>query len=57
MRAAVPPAHEAPLRVADVQLDASGPADVLLRTTATGICHSGLHEIEGAVARSVIVFD
>lgn len=47
MRAAV--LHEIPgkLQIEDVDIDAPGPREVLIRTSAAGLCHSDLHFIEG----------
>ena len=47
MRAAVMRANKAPLELEDVGIDEPGPGEVLLRTVASGICHSDLHVIEG----------
>ena len=38
-----------PLGVEEVQIDNPGPHEVLVRTAASGICHSDLHVIEGAL--------
>jgi len=47
VKAAVMRANRAPLAIEDVRIDDPGPGEVLLRTVATGICHSDLHVIEG----------
>ena len=47
MRAAVMRGNQAPLELEDVRIDDPGPGEVLLRTVASGICHSDLHVIEG----------
>src|SRR6185295_15973540 len=39
----------APLAIEEIQLDAPGPREVVVRTAATGVCHSDLHVIEGAL--------
>jgi S-(hydroxymethyl)glutathione dehydrogenase/alcohol dehydrogenase len=49
MKAAVMRAWKAPLEIEDVDVDAPGPREVLVRTVATGVCHSDLHVIEGAL--------
>jgi S-(hydroxymethyl)glutathione dehydrogenase/alcohol dehydrogenase len=49
MQAAVMRANHAPLSLEEVQLDAPGPGEVLVRTVASGICHSDLHVIEGGL--------
>jgi len=49
MQAAIMRAHDAPLDVADVRLDDPGPGEVLVKTAASGICHSDLHVIEGSL--------
>jgi Zn-dependent alcohol dehydrogenase len=43
MKAAVMRAWKAPLEIEDVELDDPGPREVLVRTVATGVCHSDLH--------------
>ena len=47
MKAAV--LHEIPgkLQIEDIQIDSPGPREVLITTTAAGLCHSDLHFIEG----------
>jgi len=47
MKAAV--LHEIPgkLQIEDIQIDKPGPREVLITTTAAGLCHSDLHFIEG----------
>jgi S-(hydroxymethyl)glutathione dehydrogenase / alcohol dehydrogenase len=47
MKAAV--LHELPgtLSVEEVQIDAPGPGEVLIKTVAAGVCHSDLHFLEG----------
>jgi S-(hydroxymethyl)glutathione dehydrogenase/alcohol dehydrogenase len=47
MKAAVLREVNTPLQIEDVQLDSVGPREVLIRTGATGVCHSDLHFIEG----------
>jgi S-(hydroxymethyl)glutathione dehydrogenase/alcohol dehydrogenase len=47
MKAAVMRANKAPLELEDIQIDDPGPGEVLLKTSASGICHSDLHVIEG----------
>ena len=49
MRAAVMRANHAPLQIEEVHIDAPGPGEVLVRTAASGICHSDLHVVEGAL--------
>jgi S-(hydroxymethyl)glutathione dehydrogenase/alcohol dehydrogenase len=41
--------YKAPLEFEDVQIDSPGPGEVLVKTVASGICHSDLHVIEGAL--------
>jgi S-(hydroxymethyl)glutathione dehydrogenase/alcohol dehydrogenase len=36
-----------PLQIEDVQISKPGPREVLIRTSAVGLCHSDLHFIEG----------
>jgi len=47
VRAAVMRANKAPLELEEVRIDDPGPGEVLVRTAASGICHSDLHVIEG----------
>jgi len=47
VKAAVMRANKAPLEIEDVRIDEPGPGEVVLRTVASGICHSDLHVIEG----------
>ncbi len=47
MKAAVMRANNAPLELEDIQIDDAGPGEVLLKSAASGICHSDLHVIEG----------
>ena len=47
MKAAVLREVDRPLEVEEVQIDRPGPREVLVRTGATGVCHSDLHYVEG----------
>ena len=47
MKAAVLREVNVPLEVEEVQVDAPGPREVLVRTGASGVCHSDLHYVEG----------
>jgi S-(hydroxymethyl)glutathione dehydrogenase/alcohol dehydrogenase len=49
MKAAVMRAIGAPLRIEEIDVDAPGPREVLVRTVATGVCHSDLHVLEGSL--------
>ena len=49
MKAAVMRANNAPLEIEDINIDDPGPGEVLLKTKASGICHSDLHVIEGGL--------
>ncbi len=49
MKAAVMRANDAPLEIEEVGIDDPGPGEVLLKTAASGICHSDLHVIEGSL--------
>jgi S-(hydroxymethyl)glutathione dehydrogenase/alcohol dehydrogenase len=42
-------ANNAPLEIEDVQIDDPGPGEILLKTAASGICHSDLTVIEGGL--------
>ena len=48
MQAAVLREVNLPLEVEEVQVDAPGPREVLVRTGASGVCHSDLHYVEGS---------
>ena len=48
MKAAVLRTVGQPLSIEDVQIGLPGPREVLIRTAATGVCHSDLHFIEGS---------
>ncbi len=48
MKAAVFREVDVPLEVEDVRVDSPGPREVLIRTGATGVCHSDLHFLEGS---------
>ena len=50
MKAAVLREVDRPLEVEEVQVDNPGPREVLIRTGATGVCHSDLHFVEGKYA-------
>ena len=47
MKAAVLREINRPLEVEEIQTDTPGPREVLVRTGATGVCHSDLHFVEG----------
>jgi S-(hydroxymethyl)glutathione dehydrogenase/alcohol dehydrogenase len=49
MKAAVMRATGAALAIEDVRIDDPGPGEVLVKTAASGICHSDLHVIEGSL--------
>ena len=49
MKAAVMRANNAPLEIEDINIDDPGPGEVLVKTVASGICHSDLHVIEGGI--------
>ena len=49
MKAAVMRAYNAPLELEEVQIDDPGPGEVLVKTAASGICHSDLTVIEGGL--------
>jgi S-(hydroxymethyl)glutathione dehydrogenase/alcohol dehydrogenase len=42
-------ANNAPLELEDIEIDDPGPGEVLLKTAASGICHSDLTVIEGGL--------
>jgi len=49
MKAAVMRAQNAPLEIEELNIDNPGPGEVLVKTKASGICHSDLHVIEGGL--------
>jgi S-(hydroxymethyl)glutathione dehydrogenase / alcohol dehydrogenase len=49
MKAAVMRANDAPLELEEVRIDDPGPREVLVKTAASGICHSDLTVIEGGL--------
>jgi S-(hydroxymethyl)glutathione dehydrogenase/alcohol dehydrogenase len=49
MKAAVMRAIGEPLRIEDIQIDGPGLHEALVRTAATGVCHSDLHVLEGSL--------
>jgi len=49
MKAAVMRAQNAPLELEELNIDDPGPGEVLVKTAASGICHSDLHVIEGGL--------
>jgi S-(hydroxymethyl)glutathione dehydrogenase/alcohol dehydrogenase len=49
MKAAVMRALHAPLEIEDISISKPGPHEVLVRTAATGVCHSDLHVLEGSL--------
>jgi len=49
MKAAVLRERNEALAIEDVEIDGPGPGEVLVRTVASGVCHSDLHVIEGGL--------
>jgi S-(hydroxymethyl)glutathione dehydrogenase/alcohol dehydrogenase len=49
MKAAVMRALKAPLVIEEIQIGRPAPREVLVRMVATGVCHSDLHVLEGAL--------
>jgi S-(hydroxymethyl)glutathione dehydrogenase/alcohol dehydrogenase len=47
IEAAVFRAPEQPLTIEEIQIDEPGPREVLIRTVASGVCHSDLHYVHG----------
>ena len=47
MKAAVLREVDRPLEVEEIQIDNPGPHEVVVRTMASGVCHSDLHFVEG----------
>lgn len=52
MKAAVMRALRTPLTIEEIQISKPGPREVLVRTVATGVCHSDLHVVEGESSSS-----
>jgi len=53
MKAAVMRAVREPLGIEEIQLGTPGPHEVIVRTAATGVCHSDLHVLEGSLPNPV----
>src|SRR5438093_10709971 len=49
MRAAVFREQGTPISIEDVELDAPGPKELVVRTVAAGVCHSDLSVIDGTI--------
>lgn len=49
MKAAVMRENHKPLVIEEIQIDKPGPREVLVRTVASGVCHSDLHVVEGGL--------
>ncbi len=49
MKAAVMRANNAPFEIEDVEIDRPGEGEILLRTAASGICHSDLTVLKGGL--------
>jgi len=49
MKAAVMRANNAPVEIEDVRIDDPGPGEVLVKTVASGVCHSDLTTLEGGL--------
>ena len=49
MKAAVMRELNKPLTIEEIQIDKPGPNELLVRTAASGICHSDLHVLEGGI--------
>ena len=49
MQAAVMRAYNEPLSIEDIAVDDPGPGEVLVKTAASGICHSDLHVVEAGL--------
>ena len=53
MKAAMFRAIDTPLTIEDVEIDQPGAHEVLVRTVASGVCHSDLHCLHGALPAKV----
>ncbi|MEM7410865.1 MAG: Zn-dependent alcohol dehydrogenase [Myxococcota bacterium] len=49
MKAAVMRVNNEPLSIEDLVVDEPAPGEVLVKTAASGICHSDLHMVEGGI--------
>src|SRR5258705_6552169 len=49
MKAAIFRELERPLSIEEVEIDRPGPHEVLIRTVASGVCHSDLHCLHGTL--------
>ena len=49
MKAAVMRATNEPLTLEELRIDAPAPGEVLVKTAASGVCHSDLHMMEGSI--------
>jgi S-(hydroxymethyl)glutathione dehydrogenase/alcohol dehydrogenase len=47
MKAAVFHGAQQPLTIEQVEIDAPGPREIVVRTVASGVCHSDLHFVDG----------
>ena len=54
MKAAIFLGPHQPLTIEDVQIDKPMEHEVLVRTVASGVCHSDLHFIDGLDRKSVV---
>jgi S-(hydroxymethyl)glutathione dehydrogenase/alcohol dehydrogenase len=54
VKAAVLNARKQPLDIEDIQIDKPAPREVLLRTAASGVCHSDLHLIHAGVGAPIV---
>ena len=55
MRAAIMHESGSPLVIEEVEIDAPGPGEVLVRVQASGLCHSDLHVLQGKLSNPVPV--
>jgi len=54
VKAAVLNARKEPLEIEDIQIDKPGPREVLVRTAASGVCHSDLHLINAGMGAPIV---
>ena len=55
MKAAMLHEVNRPLQIEDVDISSPGPREVLVRTRASGVCHSDLHFVEGLYSTTMPV--
>ena len=52
MKAAIMVGANEPVEIHDISIDQPGPREVLIRTGASGVCHSELHFLQGLYSQN-----